>query len=170
MVGLMNVTGSGRLPCISGHSQSFYSKSYRPRKNQSFDFFWLVKLFEYSRKLSNHIWVFEFTSKNVFWKAHLLMRLRVSFFDTKSYGPRKFDSSVFKLSREIPSQIWILSSFEFLGCENSFCINGYAPFFLKKKYDSRKVQMFDLLTVSLIICANYFAKSDIIGLLETSGY
>ena len=61
----------------------------------------------------------------------------------------------------------ILGSIEFTGWVNPFCISGYALLFLKKAMILGN--FFDLVTVFWTFLANYPAKSNIIGLIETTG-
>ena len=156
----------------------FYTRSYRPRKKQIFDFLNVFQNFLSSRKLLCHTWDFGFNSQNGLREVHLLMLPCPNFLTPKVLTRKStilflwpFFLKVFDFSRKLPFQIWDFGFSQNCRLRDLLLNNiGYATttdqFFFSKSFGPRKSKKFwfwDLFFKILTFLENYSPKSNFVA-------
>ena len=150
-MGSVKITGSGKLPCVSGGTHSFLHDKLSSSEKS---------------KLSS-------SEKSIFWG------LRPNFFRHKKLWPsenQNFDFlTVFwkflTFLENYPPKFEFFGSIKIIGCASLFLLlkRWFSSFCSTKSYDSRKYHFFLFVDRFWAFLDKYLAKSDIIGLSDPTG-
>ena len=164
--------------CISGHSQFSDTKCYRSRNSLFSDF--LVFFFQlfFGILPKKYAPISEILGSIQRTVSQYLLCIHAQLFLTQNYGPRKSQNyeflTVFRnvliFFCEPPCQTWVFDFNQNCSLGESLLDKWLRPFLKIKYYDSQKCQLSNLLSFLWTFLDNYPAKSDIMGLIDTTDY